>query len=456
MGYLRKDINQSQLVVDLENFRIGEQDSVRAAYHAMIEEEGADLANLAEDIVDNGLSPAESLMVIEHPDHKNHFISIEGNRRITALRLLQTPALSAETPLHRRFLALSAKYAQNPIVKVSCVVFDDREEAFKWMERKHLRMDGRGLSQWNTDATARAHAHRGKVRASKAVVDRLKHRGLLTAAAEKTLAARTNLDRVLQMPYMAQVLGVTIGKNGDISYGNGNEAKGDKLLLKIVKAMSASGFNVNNIRSAEDRKDFLDGFSSEAVISADPAGSGKKKTVPAVVPKKAGKAGKPSVDRITLALKGRENILAVNESRLNALYFEAQRLNPDVLTNAGALLTRVFLELSTEHFLRKMKVAIPVKHEKSGRSNWADFGITLKEKIACALHVLDPNEENRDLKQPRNGLSDKQALHSVEQLHDFMHNLKADADPKEVKRIWERWHPYLALLFDTLLEQEKA
>src|SRR3546814_8519624 len=85
--------------------------------------------------------------------------------------------------------------------------------------------------------------------------------------------------------------------------------------------------------------------------------------------------------------------------------------------------------------------------------HWSDFGISLKEKIACALKVLDPEEHNRDLKQPRNGLSDKLALHSVDQMHDFMHNLKADADPKEIKRIWERWHPYLELMFATLAAQ---
>src|SRR3546814_2587126 len=95
-------------------------------------------------------------------------------------------------------------------------------------------------------------------------------------------------------------------------------------------------------------------------------------------------------------------MLAVDEPRLNSLYDEALRLNPSTLTNAGALLTRVFLELSTEHFLKTMKVPVPPKHERSGRSHWSDFGISLKEKIACALKVLDPEEHNRDLKQPRN------------------------------------------------------
>src|SRR3546814_12242553 len=73
--------------------------------------------------------------------------------------------------------------------------------------------------------------------------------------------------------------------------------------------------------------------------------------------------------------------------------------------------------------------------------------------MACALKVLDPEEHNRDLTQTRNGLSDKLALHPVDQMHDFMHNLKADADPKEIKRIWERWHPYLELLFAPLAAQ---
>src|SRR3546814_3895520 len=79
------------------------------------------------------------------------------------------------------------------------------------------------------------------------------------------------------------------------------------------------------------------------------------------------------MDRSTLALKGRQNMLAVDEPRLNSLYDEALRLNPSTLTNAGALLTRVFLELSPEHFLTTLKVPVPPQHERSGRSHWSDF-----------------------------------------------------------------------------------
>src|SRR3546814_14905856 len=127
-------------------------------------------------------------------------------------------------------------------------------------------------------------------------------------------------------------------------------------------------------------------------------------------------------------------MLAVDEPRLNSLYDEALRLNPSTLTNAGALLTRVFLELSTEHFFKTMKVPVPPKHERSGRSNWSDFGISLKEKIACALRVLDLEEHNRDIKQPRNALFVKLAVHSVAQMHNFIHKLKTSADQQNNKK----------------------
>src|SRR3546814_4809974 len=97
------------------------------------------------------------------------------------------------------------------------------------------------ISDWSSDVCSsdlRANAHRGKVRASKAVIDRLKAKGLISPTLEKGLAPRTNLDRVLQMPYMAQALGIRIAKDGDISYENDDAAKGDKLLLKIVRAIS--------------------------------------------------------------------------------------------------------------------------------------------------------------------------------------------------------------------------
>ena len=139
------DIDIALLTVDLGNFRIGDQETTRHAYKAMVEEEGDDLINLADDILTRGLSPAESFIVGPNPDEPKHFIVYEGNRRLTALRLMETPALAEGTKLYKRFQELSKKYSLKPIKKISCAVLEDKEKALEWIERKHLDLGGRGL-----------------------------------------------------------------------------------------------------------------------------------------------------------------------------------------------------------------------------------------------------------------------------------------------------------------------
>jgi hypothetical protein len=131
-------IDQKRLVVDLENFRIGEHDSVRDAYRAMIEEEGFDLANLAEDIIEHRFSP-DPFYVVAHEEQKGDYTVIEGNRRLTALRLLETPSLAAGTKVHRRFVDLAEEYAKQPMKQVECAIFPEKRG------QVHLSRRGRWL-----------------------------------------------------------------------------------------------------------------------------------------------------------------------------------------------------------------------------------------------------------------------------------------------------------------------
>jgi hypothetical protein len=123
------------------------------------------------------------------------------------------------------------------------------------------------------------------------------------------------------------------------------------------------------------------------------------------------------------------------------------------MPNAGAVMTRVFLELSTDYFLKQKKAPIPEKHRNSGKRHWSDIGINLREKMEAALRIIDPSYEDPAFKEVRRGISGSDAIHSVEALHEVMHQLSADRDPKEVKRVWTRWQPYMAALFDSLGEE---
>lgn len=451
-NWKRIDVTMSKLVVDLGNFRIGDQDHARAAYHAMIAEEGVDLVNLAADIIEHGLSPSELPIVCKDPENDAQFIVLEGNRRLIAIRLMEKPTLADGTSVHSDFVRLSKEYLKSPIKNVHCVELPDKATALLWIERRHRDLGGRGLSKWGAPATSRADAFKGTVRPSKAVMDFLKGKGELSSQLESRLSKQTtNLDRVFQMPYFESTLGVQIGKGGSLKFGSGDEAKGIKLLHKIVKAMSHPDFTVNNIRHRADRENFIDGFARDAVVStSEESGSKSRAVASKKAPAKTSARVAASDERPTLAIKGAAAKLHIGDSRLTELYGEALKIQPDSLPNSSAVLTRVFIELSTDHFLESSGVPLDAKHQAKGKRNWSDQGISLNDKIKTALGVLDPTGRAVEFKKVRSGLSDDGAIHSIKALHEFVHQLTADPQPKEIKRIWARWHPYLHAVFTKL------
>lgn len=454
MAYPKQRIPLGNLNVDLSNFRIGEVDSSREAYRLMIQEEGGNLVNLAEDILNNGMSPAESLIVGHDPDNKGQFIVYEGNRRITALKLLQAPALTAETDIHAAFVKLGRQFSQNPITHIDCVVFPDKDTALVWIERKHTYLEGRGISPWGSPAKHRFQVHnKGVHRRSMAVIEHLDAAGKLSDSLRTALLQRTtNLDRVLQMPYFVKTLGVQIADDGQVNFGNGDLKAGNALLLDIVRILADKKFNVDKIKTKEQRKDFIDQFLDRSVLGApeDAASAPSGKRTKADKPLTASQP-KPSdaAHRITLAPRDRASKFPIRDPRLTQLYDEARRISTEDFTAAAAVLVRVFLELSTDHFLKSLKVPRPDKHKNK---NWSDRNITLKEKIESALAVIDPSRSLPELKSARQGLTDNGRLHAVDELHTYVHGLQAVLVGKEVRQIWDRWHHYLRLVHQKLDE----
>jgi hypothetical protein len=315
-------------------------------------------------------------------------------------------------------------------------------------------MSGVGMSQWKGHATARADAFGGRVRASKAVLDYVKANGQLSQTTERTLAGRTtNLDRVLQMPYMKTALGVSIERNGDIAFDNGDQAKGLALLQRMLKAMAAADWDVNKIRSKAQREDFIDEFDAHNVRAPDEntggGASGEKSSAKNKAVKKVAKKAPLPADRKCLALKGKDHALSPQDPRLVELYDEALQIDAGRLPNCASMLTRVFLELSTDHLLIELKVPLPAAHAGK-RTSWSDKGIPLDDKIAAALAHLDPTGKARELSQVRQ-FKDRDAIHAIQALHDFIHSLKANPNPREIKEIWKRWHPYFDRIFQAVL-----
>ena len=64
-----------------------------AALEKILVNQGKKLVNLAEDIATQGLSPAHRMIAIKSKGLKGKFTVMDGNRRLTALKILSNPAV---------------------------------------------------------------------------------------------------------------------------------------------------------------------------------------------------------------------------------------------------------------------------------------------------------------------------------------------------------------------------
>jgi len=452
----------SELRLDERNYRTGPVSSQREAILAIIADQKQKLVNLAKDILEmGGISPGEPLWVYRDTSASGTYIVVEGNRRVTALKLMENPALADGTTVERDFRALAPRFAAHPIREVTATVFSTYDAAAPWRRRRHLSPgSGVGLEGWKTLAKARADRDHGdKARRVLSVVEYLQDDSEEWQQIEMALDPKwTTVERVLNAEPMKTELGINIDtKTGQVSFENGNEAAGRKLLRAILGTMATTGFEFAEIEKAGHREAFLDRFSGMSVKATPPPRTplgarprlnlpqlGASSSPPSATPKPKQKAdiGK----RQTLAPTTSARSFVVHGARLNGIYSECRKLKVLKNENAAALLLRVFIELSTEALLSEKKVTIPHKYGKAGKTNWDDIGIPLVAKVQIALDMLDPNKA-KEFQAVRLGLDENShGVASINILHGYFHNRKLTPEASNVMKAWDIWEPYLSAL----------
>lgn len=148
-----KTIKLASLFVNTENYRFEPLSSQKEAIDKMIEDQEDKLYFLIEDIITNGLSPVD-LIIVTPSEDDNKYIVLEGNRRITSLKLLNNPTLINDkyASLRRRFQKLQKEKSEvvSELKSINCAVFENPTEADIWIKRKHSgELNGVGTVTWN-------------------------------------------------------------------------------------------------------------------------------------------------------------------------------------------------------------------------------------------------------------------------------------------------------------------
>ena len=112
------------------------------------------LLELARSIADKGFTPrhAEALLVIAHTSKSEHYVVIEGNRRLAALKLLTDAKSRASAgAASSEWEELAAKASSKGVNTVPVVVYPDRGTLEDYLGFRHIT----GPRPWRPEAKAR-------------------------------------------------------------------------------------------------------------------------------------------------------------------------------------------------------------------------------------------------------------------------------------------------------------
>lgn len=430
-----------QLLLDSENPRIGAAANQRDVLQEILDDQGEKLFVLAEDIVDNGLSPIDRCLVLREKQGSDRFIVLEGNRRVGALKILANPhvltSLQLKGALQKRLETLAKRFDRKGVEPVECFEVSGRDEATQWIYLRHTgENEGRGVVGWSGLATSR---FRGGDPALQAL-DFVRTYGNLSDDQKRLLGHSfpiTTLDRLLSTREVRDLIGVEVAARKLRSGLPADELM--KPLRRMVLDLAGKKINVSQLKNKTQQATYVQAFDA-----ADKPALSKKGVVRAIEEIQgkefpAASSGQPprrrssgvSERRTVVSSKARLN---VRDNKVAAIFRELRSLKIEDFPNAAAVLLRVFLELSVDCYMEGKGIARKFRNPQNKL-----LDKTLRQKVTEVVDHL-VNKEGHDRKEFQGvvrGLSVGHSPFSMELLHAYLHNRFVTPKTRDLLGAWD-------------------
>jgi hypothetical protein len=257
-----KTIKINSLLLDLDNSRFPETpESQREAIIQMVSMQGDRIVSLAKDIIENGLDPSENIIVYKGSDGKS--IVMEGNRRLTTLKLLNQPDL---IPTNNTTNKIKKILQTNPDIpdSLSCVVFSDESEFEHWINLKHTGANnGAGRVQWTGQEVDRHKAKHGNTSYGNQLLTFIAKEAAIPSSIKTNTQKLyiTNINRLLDDPSVRKLLSLSPVSGELYCYQSKEGFTSDmNKVLTCMLEVDEKGkvqFTVNRIKVKGDRAIFL-------------------------------------------------------------------------------------------------------------------------------------------------------------------------------------------------------
>lgn len=255
-------LNVLDIYLDDENPRHEPINDQQAIFSYLINDEL--VKPLAKDISQEGLSPLDLPAVMEN--HYGQYIALEGNRRLCATKLLLDPEKAPDSS--KKYFKKLAEEAKEIPKKVRCIIFDNREDADTWIDRKHNGLQGGiGTKDWDAEQKVRRNKRNNKAdqnALAQALLDYSRKEGYLDEIQKRVL---TTAARYLGNPYFRRSVGIVSSRSETEVVINVSHHDFEEFLKVFCKDLVA-GQRVNSRSSKNDWEGYARLLMSEGAVTS--------------------------------------------------------------------------------------------------------------------------------------------------------------------------------------------
>jgi hypothetical protein len=435
----------ADLVLDHDNPRITHSEGQQEALQKIVKDQRTKLVKLALSIAEHGLNPMDRLLVLRQHQKPERFIALEGNRRVAAFKLLSNPSvmsgLDMPMPMKKIFERLAEKFSKSKVEPIACYELASRKEGDYWLELRHQgERQGAGIVDWTSVASGRFRTRSPAIQALEMVTER----GSLSAEQLSKITDKfplSTLQRFVEDKKVRKAMGLDV-KNGKlITTLPAKEVL--KPLKKVVLDLATKQRRVGSLMKTDQMLDYVDGFDKGFKPDLSKAAS-EARTVDEIPISEFGKAARSISTRRRPDPSDRKEVvpktcrLNITDNRIADIYKELRTIRLDDAPNSIAVMLRVFLELSVDHFLEANKISLDFLPPGASRKKFKELDKKLAEAVATLISIGIPAAH---FKSVTRAVSDVNSPMHTDLLHRYVHDRYATPIPQDLKGAWDHAQP---------------
>ena len=452
------ELSIDELLLDLDNPRLGSTSSQSEALASLVRLNRSHFQNLMASIRDYGLDPGDSLYVVRSDDGQD-FVVLEGNRRLSALKVLSNPDVLAGTDLSegakKPLLREALGFERAEVEPIRCVRFDGRADANDWIRRRHTgAAGGEGRITWKPLEIQKFSGDYTTIDVIEFVGRNAGYSKDEWKEAQSALGGRksTTLARLLESAAGQAHLGIKVeaAPAGKIPVLGVDPKWAVEVLKRIVADILKGDINSRRLNRATDIEKYFENLPPElqpgpGTTAATPrafrdvslAGSRSK-------PRKKTATKEKPAPRARKALAPRKHPFDMsNSKKLRMLVREASGLNTERFPLSCAFVLRAVVELAVNHYLKANGLPL-------GPTGGGEFSLTKKAEDVVQDLRSSGKVPASDLRPFRNNFLNRASAYSIQSLNGFVHNPYQLPTADALRAGWEAALPVLIATYGTV------